>query len=213
MFLKRTFRKFFIRDGSHDLYWFLFGLVFLFTFVLIRMPQWIFCLGLGVLTSAIFRYITRDDLFYEEYQNLNTRNNKQKYILSKNIFTFFFLAAFVLILYFISNIGIKLGFIASNNFEFKILFNIITYILAFENIFLTFNYKMLPSYKSGRKRDYSEDLEVGMTNLKSMIPSIILNIILVVLVFKYNINLNFFAGIFILLVSAALFSINNRLIF
>lgn len=77
-------------------------------------------MGLGVLTSAIFRYITRDEMFYEKYQNLNTRNNKLKYILSKNIFTFFFLAAFVLILYFISNIGIKLGFIAANDFEFKI---------------------------------------------------------------------------------------------
>ena len=201
MFLKRTFRKFFIRDGSHDLYRFFFGLVFLFTFALIRMPQWIFCLGLGVLTSAIFRYITRDEMFYEKYQNLNTRNNKLKYILSKNIFTFFFLAAFVLILYFISNIGIKLGFIAANDFEFKILFNIITYILAFENIFLTFNYKMLPSYKTGRKRNYSEDLEVGMTNLKSMIPSIIVNIILVVLLFK----LNLFWGVVYLLASIFIF--------
>lgn len=121
--------------------------------------------------------------------------------MSKNIFTFFFLAAFVLILYFILNIGIKLGFIASNNFEFKILFNIITYILAFENIFLIFNYKMLPSYKTGRKRNYSEDLEVGMTNLKSMIPSIIVNIILVVLVFK----LNLFWGVVYLLASIFIF--------
>lgn len=201
MFLKRTFRKFFIRDGSHDLYRFFFGLVFLFTFALIRMPQWIFCLGLGVLTSSVFRYITRDDLFYEEYQNLNTKNNKLKYILSKNIFIFFFLAAFVLILYFISNIGIKLGFIAANDFEFKIFFKIITYIFAFENIFLTFNYKMLPSYKTGRKRNYSEDLEVGMTNLKSMIPSIIVNIILVVLLFK----LNLFWGVVYLLASIFIF--------
>ena len=70
---------------------------FLFTFALLRMPQWIFYLGLGVLTSAIFRYITTDDLFYEEFQNLNTRNNKLKYILSKNIFILFFIAVFVLL--------------------------------------------------------------------------------------------------------------------
>ncbi len=140
-------------------------------------------------------------MFYEEYQNLNTRNNKLKYILSKNIFIFFFLAAFALILYFISNIGIKLGFIAANDFEFKIFFYIITYILAFENIFLTFNYKMRPSYKTGRKRNYSEDLEVGMTNLKSMIPSIIVNIILVVLLFK----LNLFWGVVYLLASIFIF--------
>lgn len=201
MFLKKTVRKFFIKDSSHDLYWFLFGLMFLFTFALLRMPQWIFCLGIGVLTSAIFRYITTDDLFYGEFQNLNTRSNKLKYILSKNLFIFFFLAVFVLILYFISNIGIKLGFIAANDFEFKIFFNIITYILAFENIFLTFNYKMRPSYKTGRKRNYSEDLEVGMTNLKSMIPSIIVNIILVVLLFK----LNLFWGVVYLLASIFIF--------
>lgn len=104
MYLKKTVRRFFIRDGSYDLYWFLFGLVFLFTFATIRMPQWIFCLGIGVLASAIFRYITTDDLFYEEFQNLNTRNKKLKYILSKNIFTLFFLVAFVFVLYFILNI-------------------------------------------------------------------------------------------------------------
>lgn len=205
MYLKKTVRRFFIRDGSYDLYWFLFGLVFLFTFATIRMPQWIFCLGIGVLASAIFRYITTDDLFYEEFQNLNTRNKKLKYILSKNIFTLFFLVAFVFVLYFILNIGIKLGFIAANDFEFNILFNIITYILAFENILLIFNYKMLPSYKTGRKRDYCEDLEVGITNLKSMIPSIILNIILVVLIFKFKFKLNLFWGVVYLLASIFIF--------
>lgn len=136
MFLKNTVRKFFIKDGSHDLYWFLFGLVFLFTSALIQMPQWIFCLGIGVLTSSIFRYITTDDLFYEEFQKLNTRNNKLKYILSKNIFTLFFLVAFVFVLYFISNTGIKLELIGGNHFELHIVFPIIIYILATENIIL-----------------------------------------------------------------------------
>lgn len=60
---------------------------------------------------------------------------------------------------------------------------------------------MLPSYKTGRKRNYSEDLEVGMTNLKSMIPSIIVNIILVVLLFK----LNLFWGVVYLLASVFIF--------
>ena len=213
MFIKKTVRKFFIKDGSHDLYWFLFGLVFLFTFALIKMPQWIFCLGIGVLTSAIFRYITTDDLFYNDFQNLNTRNNKIKYILSKNIFTLFFLTAFVLLLYFISNIGINLGFIIANDLEFKLVFTIIIYILATENIMLIFNHRMIPSYKSGYKRNYSEDLEVGMKNLKSMIPSLIVNIILVVLVFTYQINLNIVTGTFFLLVSMGVFSINNILRF
>ena len=206
MFIKKTVRKFFIKDGSHDLYWFLFGLVFLFTFALIKMPQWIFCLGIGVLTSSIFRYITTDDLFYNDFQNLNTRNNKLKYILSKNIFTLFFLTAFVLLLYFISNIGINLGFMSANDLELKLVFTIIIYIIATENIILIFNHKMIPSYKSGYKRNYSEDLEAGMKNLKSMIPSLIVNIILVVLILKFKFNLNLFLGVVYLLSSEFIFS-------
>lgn len=206
MYLKKTVRKFFIKDASHDLYWFLFGLVFLFTFALIQMPHWIFCLGIGVLTSAIFRYITKDDLFYEEFQKLNTRNNKLRYILSKNIFTLFFLAVFVLFLYFISNIGIKLGLIGVNDFEFRIVFSIIIYILATENIILIFNHKMIPSYKSGYKRNYSEDLEVGMKNLMDMIPSLIINVILSILIFKFKINLNLFSGVVYLLASEFIFT-------
>ena len=213
MYLKKTVRKFFIKDGSHDLYWFLFGLVFLFTFALTRMPQWIFCLGIGVLTSSIFRYITIDDLFYGEFQNLKTRNNKLKYILSKNIFTLLYLVAFVFVLYFISNIGIKLGLIGAIDFGFRIVLSIIIYILATENIVLICSHMVIPSYKSGYKRNYSEDVEVGITNLKSMILSLIVNIILVVLLFEYNININLFVGICYLLVSTAFFCINNRVNF
>lgn len=208
MDLKKTVRKFFIRDGSHDLFWFLFGLVFLFTFALIRMPKWIFCLGLGVLTSAIFRYITTDDLFYNDFQNLKARNNKLKYILSKNIFTLF-LVAFVLLLYFILNIGIKLGLIGANDFGFRMVFSIIIYVLATENIILIFNHKMIPSYKSGNKRNTKNDIEVGMKNLKFMIPSLLVNAILVVLLFRYNINHNFLAGVCYLFISLIVFSINN----
>lgn len=68
MFLKKTVRKFFIKDGSHDLYWFIFGLVILFVFAFLSMPYCIFCLGIGVLTSAIFRYITTDSLFYDDFK-------------------------------------------------------------------------------------------------------------------------------------------------
>lgn len=204
MFFNKTIKKFFIKDGSHDFLYFLFGLIFLFTFALLRMPQWIFCLGIGVPTSVIFRYITTDDLFYEEFQNLNTRNNKLKYMLSKNMFTLFFLLAFVFVLYFILNIGIKLGLVGANDFGFRMVFSIIIYILATENIILIFNHKVVPSYKSGYKRNYSEDVEVGMANLKSMIPSLILNVILLIIIFKFNLNL--FLGVVYLLTSEFIFT-------
>lgn len=207
MFLEKTFRKFFIRDGSNDLLWFMFGLVFLFTFAFLTMPEWIFCLGIGVLTSAIFRYITTDNLFYKEFKNLNTRIKRLDYIFSKNIFTLLFLAAFVLVLYFILSIGVKIAFISEYNFEFKMIFNIIIYILATENIILIFNHRLVPSYKSGNKRNYSEDIEVGIKNLKFMIPSLIINVILVILIFTFKINLDLFSGVVYLLASVFIFTV------
>ena len=52
-----------------------------------------------------------------------------------------------------------------------------------------------------------------MKNLKAMIPSLIVNIILAVLIFTYKMNLNIAVGIFYLFVSTVVFSINKRLSF
>ncbi|KGF03059.1 hypothetical protein HMPREF1630_08700 [Anaerococcus lactolyticus S7-1-13] len=161
-------------------------------------------MGLGVLTSAIFRYITTDASFYDDFKNLDSRKDRLNYILSKNIFTILFLAAFALILYFIISIGMKIGLVGENYLEFKMVFTILIYILATENIILIFNQKMIPSYKSGYKRDYSKDLEVGIKNLKSMIYSLIVNIILVVLQFKFNLDI--FWGVVYLLASEFIFT-------
>ena len=207
MFLKDTFRKFFIKDESYDLFCFMFGLVFLFTFTFLMMPRWIFCLGIGVLTSAIFRYITTDALFYNEFQNLDNRIKRFDYIFSKNIFTLLFISGFVLVLYFILSIGEEIAFISAYNFEFKMIFNIIIYILASENIILMFNHKMVPSYKSGIKRYYSEDIDVGIKNYKAIIPSLIINVILSILIFTLKMNLNLFSGLVYLVASVFFYSL------
>ena len=52
-----------------------------------------------------------------------------------------------------------------------------------------------------------------MKNLKAMIPSLFVNIILLVLIFIYRMNLNIVAGILYLFVSTVLFSINKELSF
>lgn len=111
------------------------------------MPQWIFYLGIGVLTSSIFRYITTDGLFYNEFKNLCNKNNRLDYIFSKNIFTLLFLVGFVLLLYFLLDLGAKLAFTSDNNFNFKLVFNFIIYILSTEKIILIFNYRMIQNYK------------------------------------------------------------------
>ncbi|WP_296126082.1 hypothetical protein [uncultured Anaerococcus sp.] len=211
MFFKNTVKKFFIEDGSHDLFCFIFGLVFLFIFTFFMMPKWIFCLGIGVLTSSIFRYITTDGLFYKEFKNLDNRNKRFDYILSKNIFTLLFLSGFVLLLYFLVNVGERFAFTSYNNFNFKLVFYFIIYILATENIILIFSHRMVPNYKSGKIRNTNKDIEVGINNLKAMIPSLLLNIILLVLIFIYRMNLTIVAGIFYLFVSTVVFSINKRL--
>lgn len=213
MVFKNAVKKFFIADGSHDLFCFIFGLVFLFIFTFLMMPKWIFCMGIGVLTSSIFRYIITDGLFYKEFKNLDNRNKRFDYIFSKDIFTLLFLAVFILILYFLLYVGAKFAFTSFSDFNFKLVFKFIIYILASENIILIFSHRMVPNYKSGNIRNINKDIEVGMKNLKAMIPSLIVNIILAVLIFTYKMNLNIAVGIFYLFVSTVVFSINKRLSF
>ena len=207
MFLKKTVRKFFIKDGSHDLFWFLFGLIFLFTFALLSMPQWIFCLGIGVLTSAIFRYITTDSLFYDDFKNLYNRKDRLNYILSKNIFTILFVGFIILIVLLVIDIISKIFLPTKINLEFKLLITLILYILGAENIILIFNNRMIPSYKSGYKRNIKEDIKVGIENIKSMMPSLFVNIIIIIFIFMFKIDLTIFARIVYLLASIFIFAI------
>lgn len=48
-----------------------------------------------------------------------------------------------------------------------------------------------------------------MKNLKSLILSLLVNIILVILIFTYKMNLNISTGIFYLFASICVFSINK----
>ena len=171
------------------------------------MPYWIFCLGIGVLTSAIFRYITTDALFYDDFKNLYNRKDRLNYIFSKNIFTLFFLAGFILILYILSFLATKLGFVNENEVNLVLGFKFLVYILASENIILMLNNKMIPSYKSGHKRNIKEDIIIGTENLKSMMPSLFVNIILIIFIFMFKIDLTIFAGIVYLLASILIFAI------
>ena len=66
---------------------------------------------------------------------------------------------------------------------------------------------MIPSYKSGHKRNIKEDIIIGTENLKSMIPSLFVNIILIIFIFMFKIDLTTFAGIVYLLASIFIFAI------
>lgn len=166
MYLNKTIKKFFIKDGSYDIYWFIFGLLFLFSFAYLYMPGFIICLGFGVLTSSVFRYITTDALFYYELNDLDQNNKKIDYIVSKNIFTILFVGFMILILYLVVGVISKIFLLTQNNFDFKLFFTFIFYILGAENIILLFSKNRLSSYDEGYKRNLENDLRIGLQNLK-----------------------------------------------
>lgn len=173
------------------------------------MPYWIFCLGIGVLTSGIFRYITTDALFYDDFKNLYNRKDRLNYIFSKNIFTILFVGFIILISSLVIGIISKIFLIRKINFEFRILFTLIFYILGVENIILLFSHKGLPSYNGGYKRNFEVDLRIGLENLKSMLPSLLVNICLGILIFNFQIDMNIIKGTLLLFISIIIFVISK----
>lgn len=175
------------------------------------MPYWIFCLGIGVLTSAIFRYITTDALFYDDFKNLDNRKDRLNYIFSKNIFTILFVGLIILISSLVIGIISKIFLIRQINFEFKLLFTLIFYILGAENIILLFSHNRLPSYNGGYKRNFEVDLRIGLENLKSMLPSLLVNICLGILIFNFQIDVSIIKGTFLLFISIIIFVISKAI--
>lgn len=209
MYLNKTIKKFFIKDGSNDIYWFIFGLLFLFSFAYLYMPGFIICLGLGILTSSVFRYITTDAVFYDELNGLNQKKDKIDYIVSKNIFTILFVGFMILILYLVVGIISEIFLPTKINFEFKLFFTLIFYILGAENIILIFSQKRLSSYDEGYKRNLDADLRIGLENLKSMLPSLFVNICLGILIFNFQIDLNIIKGTILLFISIIIIVISK----
>ena len=173
------------------------------------MPYWIFCLGIGVLTSGIFRFITTDALFYDDFKNLDSRKDRLNYILSKNFFTILFVGFIILILFLVIGIISKIFLLRQINFGFKLLFTLIFHILGAENIILLFFQKRLPFYDEGYRRNLEVDLRIGLENLKSMLPSLVLNICLAILIFNFQIKVNILKGSILFFISIIIFVIGQ----
>ena len=91
----------------------------------------------------------------------------------------------------------------------KLLFTLIFYILGAENIILLFSHKRLPSYNEGYKRNFEVDLRIGLENLKSMLPSLLVNICLGILIFNFQIDMNIIKGTLLLFISIIIFVISK----
>lgn len=194
MYFKNTLKKFFVKDGSHDLCWLFIGLIFLFNFALIKMSDriWLTTLGFTILSSAIFRYITTDSIFYDELLKIKDKKEIISYIFSKNIFTVLFLVFFVVILSVILYIFGRLNASMITNIDVNIIAKQLFYVLGTENVILLFSNKPVKSYKKGLKRNLNDDISIGLDNYRSMIPSIVSNIIFNIIFFYFNTNLNIY---------------------
>lgn len=208
MYFKKTFKKFFEKDSSHDLYWFLLGLIFLFSFAFIYMQEasWIYVLGVSILGSSTFRYMTTDkNLFAEEINELKSLSDIFDFIISKNLFAIFFTSVIITIVYLVATIIHRIGFINSVVFDLNVLILQLILVLGTENIILIFNHRPVQSYDSGHKRNVSKDVSAGIENYKSMIPTIMSNIFFTVMLFYFKLNISIFHAMIYYIVCISIF--------
>ena len=212
MYFKSTCKKFFVKDGSHDLYWFFLGLIFIFSFAFFTMPDWIWftTLSLTILSSAIFRYITTDSIFRDELIKIRDKKDLIAYILSKNIFTILFLAFFVILLAIIFYIFDRVNMAMKANIDINMLAIQELYVLGTENIILIFSNKLVKSYKKELSRNVADDISVGLNNFKDMIPSLVSNLIFSIILFRFASNLNIYIAIIYYIACISVFIIYKQ---
>ena len=212
MYFKNTLKKFFVKDGSYDLCWLFIGLIFLFSFALIKMSDWIWLttLGFTILSSAIFRYITTDSIFYDELLKIKEKKEIISYIFSKNIFTILFLVFFVMILSIILYMFGRMSTSVITNIDINVIAQQLFYVLGTENVILLFSNKPVKSYKKGVKRNLNDDISIGLDNYRSMIPSVVSNIIFNIILFYFNTNLNIYTAVAYYVICISVFIIYKQ---
>lgn len=212
MNLKETFNKFFVKDGSYDIFYFILGLEIIFTFGLINLKDWkiVIALALGLLLSSIFHYITRDEKYFAEELPRLKKEELSSYILGKNIFSILFAAMILIDALIISLILNYLGLIGRVNLDLKLLINVSLFVLGTENIIFIFDKSSEKSYKEGYKRNAAEDIKVGLENWKNLLPSIIINIAYVIMFYYFKANVPVYSGLLYLLVTMGVFIFVER---
>ncbi|MHA6602861.1 hypothetical protein [Aerococcus urinae] len=188
-YFQLTIKKFFLKDGSIDLYAFLFGLLFLFTFAFMQLADWLTILASTLLASSVFRYITTDELFHEEIVNLSTPGQVIDYTISKNLFTLLFEFILLFIVFLLLILLEVFSFYPQAVVDKGYLLVQLLCVLGTENIILLFFNKPVKSYQEGIRRDRKEDIITGIENFKSLLPSIASNIMIALLCFLFRENL------------------------
>ncbi|EEB35833.1 hypothetical protein ANHYDRO_01344 [Anaerococcus hydrogenalis DSM 7454] len=155
------------------------GLIFLFYF------------SISLLTSLIFREAClTDEIYFEDKKKLN-KKNILSYILSKNLFVIF-LTSMLVSLVFLLSFLLKYKIVNIKDF-FDILILILA-TLASENIVLLFyNKPIFTEYP----RPLIGDKYIGLTYFKSMIPSILIDLLIGMVFTKYSLKYLFIFCYFI----------------
>ncbi|KAA9241008.1 MULTISPECIES: hypothetical protein [Aerococcus] len=194
-YFQLTIKKFFLKDGSIDLYAFLFGLLFLFTFAFMQLPDWLTILASTLLASSVFRYITTDELFHEEIVNLSTPGQVIDYTISKNLFTILFELILLFIVFLLLSFLKVFGFYPQAIVDKGYLLVQLLCVLGTENIILLFFNKPVKSYQKGIRRNGKEDIVTGIESFKSLLPSIAINILFTCLCFFFRGDLGLYPAL------------------
>ncbi|MDO4661926.1 MAG: hypothetical protein Q4B36_02195 [Tissierellia bacterium] len=192
MYFIKTCKKFFVNDGSYDIYGFLFGLIFIFSFALISIKEWLWLISfsIDILLSTIFRYITTDEEYNYELKTFDKPSNIIDYILSKNLFAILFTSLIIIIVFIILEILSSLDLTTKVSVDLKIIITQMFFVLGTENIIIIFFDKAVKSYNSGSKIDIYEYVSIGIENFKGIIPTLISNIIFLLIFFYFKIDIS-----------------------
>lgn len=192
MFFKDTFKKYFDEKLIFIIFTNL-AMVYSFLKLLINGegPTFLFYFLISILTSLIFREAClSDEIYFEDKKKIN-KNNIISYILSKNLFVIF-LTSMLVILVFLLSFLLKYKIVNIKDF-----FNILILILgtlASENIVLLFyNKPIFTEYP----RPLIGDKYIGLTYFKSMIPSILIDLLIGMVFTKYSLKYLFIFCYFI----------------
>lgn len=190
-----TCKWFFDKNHIKDLLWLIVGLVSIFTFANVMMPEWpfIFFAAAMVFTSSLYRFVMVDKDFASDDVKMVTRKDVLNFIVGKNAFVILFsISIFIVVI--ISSSIFDASFLNIN-----FLMEILTYsffVLGSENIIYIFHNKSVEGYASGSKRDEIEDIKIGIENFKDQIPSLIMICFLLFLFFVIGFRPSIYFSIF-----------------
>ena len=202
MYFAKTLKKFFKKDGPFDLYFFMLGLIFLYTFALVNMVQvtWFIGFSFSILISLVYRYISTDEIYYDDFNKKSSFKDSLDFVLSKNIFALLFTLIIIFITFLSYNLLKYFALIKGQAIDVTLFPLLFILVLASENIILIFNHKKIKSYDSGLKRNEQKDISIGLENFVSLVPSLVSNICFTCLFFYFEKNIILFGGLLYLLI-------------